>query len=191
MISNKTFKRSNCARQSVSHWWTGREVSAANRNESNYGRLKAGFRLRSYSPCIQPVNIDRSLATIWWLVEVLLYVHRSRRFIRDGSPGPRLQHSSWALKQISLASRPQLLSSVQMVVKCCLMSSDISWHIIRDKLWPMPKHGSINLYVHGNQKARWDGQPRTATSTLTQLLNYVQMVVRLKAFENRTVGGGA
>ena len=55
----------------------------------------------------------------------------------------------------------------------------------------MPKHGSINLYVHGNQKARWDGQPRTATSTLTQLLNYVQMVVRLKAFENRTVGGGA
>ena len=25
---------------------------------------------------------------------------------------------------------------------------------IRDKLWPMPKHGAINLYVHGNQKAR-------------------------------------
>ena len=36
----------------------------------------------------------------------------------------------------------------------------------------MPKHGSILLYVHGNQKAREDGQPRTATSTLTQLLNY-------------------
>ena len=34
------------------------------------------------------------------------------------------------------------------VVKWCLMSSDVSWHI-RDKLWPMPKHGSINLYVHG------------------------------------------
>ena len=38
-------------------------------------------------------------------------------------------------------------------LKCCLVSSDVSWHI-RDKLWPMPKHGSINLYVHGNQKAR-------------------------------------
>ena len=38
---------------------------------------------------------------------------------------------------------------------------------------PMPKHGSINLYIHGNQKARLDGQLRTATSTLTQLLNYV------------------
>ena len=36
----------------------------------------------------------------------------------------------------------------------------------------MPKHGSINLYVHGNQKARLDGQPRTSTSTFTQLLNY-------------------
>jgi len=56
-------------------------------------------------------------------------------------------------------------------VSWCLMSSDVSWHI-RDKLWPMPKHGSINLYVHGNQKAPYDGQPRTATSTLTQLLNY-------------------
>ena len=51
------------------------------------------------------------------------------------------------------------------------MSSDVSWHI-RDKLWPMQKHGSIILYVHGNQKARYDGQLRTSTSTLTQLLNY-------------------
>ena len=39
------------------------------------------------------------------------------------------------------------------VVKWCLMSSDVSWHI-RDKFRPMPKHGAINLYVHGNQKAR-------------------------------------
>ena len=29
----------------------------------------------------------------------------------------------------------------------CLMSSDVIWHI-RDKLWPMPKHGSIkSAYV--------------------------------------------
>ena len=54
----------------------------------------------------------------------------------------------------------------QMMMKCCLMSSDVSWHI-RNKLWPMPKHGSIILYVHGNQRL-----VRTATSTLTQLLNY-------------------
>ena len=40
-----------------------------------------------------------------------------------------------------------------LVMSWCLMSSDVSWHI-RDKLWPMPKHGAINLYIHGNQKAR-------------------------------------
>ena len=36
----------------------------------------------------------------WIVVKVLLYVHRNRRFIRDGSPGrpPRLSHSSWALR---------------------------------------------------------------------------------------------
>ena len=58
-----------------------------------------------------------------------------------------------------------------VMMSWCLMSSDVTWHI-RDKLWPMPKHGSIILYIQGNQKARYDGQPRTATSTLTQLLNY-------------------
>ena len=38
-------------------------------------------------------------------VEVLLYVHRNRRFIRDGSPGrpPRLSHSSWALNAVLLS----------------------------------------------------------------------------------------
>ena len=46
----------------------------------------------------------------------------------------------------------------RVVMKCCLMSSDVSWHI-RDKLWPVLKHGSINLYIHGNQKARQDRQP--------------------------------
>ena len=31
---------------------------------------------------------------------------------------------------------------VMMMMSWCLMSSDVIWHI-RDKLWPMPKHGSI------------------------------------------------
>ena len=35
----------------------------------------------------------------------------------------------------------------------------------------MREHGSILLYVHGNHKVRLDGQPRTATSTFTQLLS--------------------
>ena len=43
--------------------------------------------------------------------------------------------------------------ATKLMMKWCLMSSDVGWHI-RDKLRPMPKHGSINLYVHGSQKAR-------------------------------------
>ena len=36
-------------------------------------------------------------------------------------------------------------------MKRCLMSSDVSWHI-RDKLRPMPKHGSIILYVQETRR---------------------------------------
>ena len=36
---------------------------------------------------------------------------------------------------------------VVMMMSWCLMSSDVIWHI-RDKLWPMPKHGSVkSTYV--------------------------------------------
>jgi len=40
-----------------------------------------------------------------------------------------------------------------MMMKWCLMSSDVGWHI-RDKLRSMPKNGSVNLYVQGSQKVR-------------------------------------
>ena len=52
----------------------------------------------------------------------------------------------------------------------CLLSSGAGWHI-RDKLRPVREHGSALLYAHGNHKARSDGKPRRATSTLTQLLD--------------------
>ena len=40
-----------------------------------------------------------------------------------------------------------LVVVVVMMMSWCLMSSDVIWHI-RDKLWPMPKHGSIkSTYV--------------------------------------------
>ena len=44
-----------------------------------------------------------------------------------------------------------------------------------DILGTMPiKHGSVLPYVHRNRKAaHWDGKPRTATSTFTQLLDSV------------------
>ena len=52
-----------------------------------------------------------------------------------------------------LGHDPITFSLMMMMMNWCLMSSDVMRHI-RDKLWPMPKHGAINLYVHGNQKAR-------------------------------------
>ena len=33
-----------------------------------------------------------------------------------------------------------------MMMSWCLMSSDVIWHI-RDRLWPMPKHGSIKIHI--------------------------------------------
>ena len=63
----------------------------------------------------------------------------TRRLVRTDSPGrpPRLSHSSWTMTSVWL----------KMMMSWCLMSSDVIWHI-RDKLWPMPKHGSIkSTYV--------------------------------------------
>ena len=80
----------------------------------------------------------------------------------DPMPFTQLQRWSdqrWpSLVQTPSTADDEVIS--MMMVKWCLMSSDVSWHI-RDKLWPMPKHGSIILYV----------------STLTQLLNYDQALV--------------
>ena len=60
-----------------------------------------------------------------------------------------------------------------MVRLCCLMSSDVGWHI-RDKPRPMPKHGSILLYVHGNHKLISTGSlgqpPRLSHSSWTMWL---------------------
>ena len=41
------------------------------------------------------------------------------------------------------------------MMKQSFMSSDVGWHI-RDKLWPMPKHSLMLLYIHRNQKAHYD-----------------------------------
>ena len=58
---------------------------------------------------------------------MLLYVHRDRGAL-DFHTAPEF----WGLL---------------MMMSWCLMSSDVIWHI-RDKLWPIPKHGSIkSTYV--------------------------------------------
>ena len=78
-------------------------------------------------------------------------VHRSRR--------------AW----FSVASRPHWnrkahywTESPGRLMKCCLVSSDVSWHI-RDKLWPMPKHGSIFTATETRRLVK-DGQPRSESA---------------------------
>ena len=53
---------------------------------------------------------------------------------------------SLSLYLFSILSLLHIISSM-MMMSWCLMSSDVIWHI-RDKLWPIPKHGSIkSTYV--------------------------------------------
>ena len=47
---------------------------------------------------------------------------------------------SWDWNKCLSVERP--MSLLLLLLSWCLMSSDVIWHI-RDKLWPMPKHGSI------------------------------------------------
>ena len=51
--------------------------------------------------------------------------------------------SAWRTRKRGLHGLPPC----RVMMSWCLMSSDVIWHI-RDKLWPMPKHGSIkSTYV--------------------------------------------
>ena len=53
----------------------------------------------------------------------------------------------WDSSQEILPLPCHLFPVAVLVMSWCLMSSDVIWHI-RDKLWPMPKHGSIkSTYV--------------------------------------------
>ena len=55
---------------------------------------------------------------------------------------------NWAIKTPPNQKGPErkgyrvMARNMYMLLSWCLMSSDVIWHI-RDKLWPMPKHGSI------------------------------------------------
>ena len=68
----------------------------------------------------------------------------------------QIRHYWWQFQCCDMSTKPDFWYSTSTewwMMNWCLMSSDVMRHI-RDKLWPMPKHGAINLYVHGNQKAR-------------------------------------
>ena len=67
----------------------------------------------------------------------------SDRYIISLSPHLHTPFTPFSPSLISLV----VSVDVKMMMSWCLMSSDVIWHI-RDKLWPMPKHGSIkSTYV--------------------------------------------
>ena len=91
-------------------------------------------------------------------VEVLPYVHRNRGFIRDGSPG----------------RPPRLFTQLVRIDYWLSMAFIQSWSRADSPLRSFPhvilKSGSVLLYVHRDRKdLGTDGEPRTATSTFTQL----------------------
>ena len=59
-----------------------------------------------FTQLLSSADLCSSSVLLYVVVEVLFYVHRNRRFIRDGSPGrpPRLSHSTWALPDVKLES---------------------------------------------------------------------------------------
>ena len=69
-----------------------------------------------------------------------------------------------------------------MMMKWCLMSSDVSWHI-RDKLWPMPKHGSVYIFTSTETRRL----VRTDSPTLTQLLNYDEGLIQRPSIYTQSV----
>ena len=70
-----------------------------------------------------------------WLHTVLLY-----------DPTAEFSALFHLVDMIWIPERVYLWPSL-MMMSWCLMSSDVIWHI-RDKLWPMPKHGSVkSTYV--------------------------------------------
>ena len=68
------------------------------------------------------------------LKELVTYLAAALRPVNHATPG-------W----IPIGSRNQNQNS-KVGRLCCLMSSDVGWHI-RDKLRPMPKHGSVYSFT--------------------------------------------
>ena len=89
----------------------------------------------------------------------------------------RLVHCAIAVSTAVLDRVTNSLMMMMMMMNWCLMSSDVMRHI-RDKSWPMPKHGAISLYVHGNQRlVRTDspGRPRRLShSSWTMLIPWLR-----------------
>ena len=89
----------------VTRGWNGYRNKSQHRKSTLEKKIlppfQQGFEPATFQSRVQCSNhwaIPAPIVVV--VVEVLLYVHRNRRFIRDGSSGrpPRLSHSSWVLQ---------------------------------------------------------------------------------------------
>ena len=80
------------AELSLKSYWRGPRSQEVGGGGGEGGKGRGGWGGEGWGESAEPST--RDIPTI--VVEVLIYVHRNRRFIRDGSPGrpPRLSHSS-------------------------------------------------------------------------------------------------
>ena len=86
------------------------------------------WALGCFHSLISTQTFRRALATSVDVVEVLLYVHTSRRLIRDGSPGRKLQALVYdilpsATAVFSYAIGPRKLSANEQVFFCWCSNS--------------------------------------------------------------------
>ena len=107
--------------------------------------------LTSQHPCGQGPGYVSVVQLVGW---VLLYIHRNRRLIRDGSPGrpPWLSHSCWAL-QLSRwwwwcrASCPRMSVDILgtncdqclSMLQCCFASTETVRLIWTESPWRPPR----------------------------------------------------
>ena len=78
---------------------------------------------------------------------------KKKKESKRGGGGGGAQDKAYYQLLIYIYKLQALVYDILPSFRWCLMSSDVGWHI-RDKLRPVRDHGSILLYVHGNQKAR-------------------------------------
>ena len=112
---------------------------------------------RTWSPTYHhKAQMSCDYCLTWWLHTVLNFlIFKMTAATAQAAEATTRDGITFDLFQQFLQLRFHHIRLCGSVRLCCLMSSDVGWRItIRDKLRPMRSHGSILLYVHGNQKAR-------------------------------------
>ena len=109
----------------------------------------------SHRICYVPARSSAVSTPLGWIFKIIIK-NKNKTTLLFHLTQRKSQGFTWGAltKNTETGASTSILSSSFFFLflsffRCCLMSSDVGWHI-RDKLRPMPKHGSVLLYVHGN-----------------------------------------